>query len=81
MWLSFYHKKIANQFEGQFVCIGERTYKNLSIPIEKEVINIDKNGNKSIVTISCKIKFIDSAIFMATLFSNLVDVVLNRRNS
>ena len=36
-------------------CLGENTeknYKNFSIPIEKEVTEIDKDGNKSVVTIS-----------------------------
>ena len=34
---------------------------------------IDKDGNESVVTISYKIKFIDSARFMASSLSNLVD--------
>ena len=34
---------------------------------------IDKDGNESVVTISYKIKFIDSARFMAISLSNLVD--------
>ena len=36
----------------------------------QEVIKIDKNCNESVVTISCKIKFIDSARFMRTLLSD-----------
>ena len=47
--------------------------KTFSILIEKEVIKIDNDGNESVVTISNKIKFIDSAWFMATSLSNLVD--------
>ena len=39
----------------------------------KEVAKIDKDDNESVVTISYKIKFIDSATFMASLLSNLVD--------
>ena len=50
-----------------------RKVQNFSVPIEKEVTNIDKDGNKSVVSISHKIKFIDSARFMASLLSNLVD--------
>ena len=38
-----------------------------SIPIEKEITKIDKNGSGSIVTISYKIKFIDSARFAINL--------------
>ena len=41
--------------------------------IEKEITKIDKDGNGSVVTKSYKIKFIDSARFMATSLSNLVD--------
>ena len=48
-------------------------YKTFSVPVEKEVTKIDKNGNESVFTISYKIKFIDSARFMATSLSNLVD--------
>ena len=43
------------------------------IPIVKEVTNIDKDGNESVVTTSYKIKIIDSARFMAVSLSNLVD--------
>ena len=38
----------------------------------KALINTDKDGNECIVTISYKIKFIDSARFMATSLSDLV---------
>ena len=34
---------------------------------------IDKEGNESVATISYKLKFIDSARFMATSLSSLVD--------
>ena len=50
-----------------------KKYKPFSVPIEEEVIETDKDGNGSVVTISYKIKFIDSVIFMATSLSNLVD--------
>ena len=71
----FIIKELANEFEGQFECLGENTekYKTFSIPIENEVTKIDKDGNESVVTISYKIKFIGTAIFMATSLSNLVD--------
>ena len=50
----FIIKKLANDWEGQFKCLGENTkkYKSFSVPIEKEVTNIDKDGNESVVTIS-----------------------------
>ena len=68
-------KELANEFEGQSECLWENTekYKTFSVPIGKKVTNIDKDGNESVVTISYKIKFIDSARFMASSLSNLVD--------
>ena len=48
--------------------LGENTekYKTFSVPIEKEVTKIDKDGNESVVTISYKIKIIDRARFLAS---------------
>ena len=68
----FIVKKLANEFEGQFECLGENTekYKTFSIPIVKEATKIEKDGNESIATTSYKIKFIDSARFVATSLSN-----------
>ena len=61
-------KELANEFEGQFECLGGNTegYKIFSVPIEKEVTNINKDGNESVVTISYKLKLIDGARFMAS---------------
>ena len=44
------------EFKGKFECFGENTetYKAFSIPIEKEIIKIDKHGNESVVTTSYK---------------------------
>ena len=47
--------------------------QNFSLPKEKEVTNIYKDGNESVVTLSYKIELIDSARFMASSLSNLVD--------
>ena len=44
-------------------------YQTFSIPIEKEVIKIDKDGNENVISISCKINFTDSARFTAGSFS------------
>ena len=41
--------------------------------MEKEVTRIDKNGEEITKTISYILQFIDSARFMATLLSNLVN--------
>ena len=70
----FIIKELAGEFEGQFECLVENTekYKTFSVPIVKEGINIDKDGNEKVVTISQKIKFIDRAGVMASL-SNLVE--------
>ena len=45
----------------------------LFILIEKEITNIDKDGNKNLVTISHKVKFIHSARFMANSLSSFVN--------
>ena len=59
----------------EIACLGENTekYKTFSIPIEKEVTRIDKNGERNIKTISCRLKFIDIARVMASSLSNLVN--------
>ena len=51
----------------------QKKYRTVFVPIEKEVTNIDKYGNEGVATIHYKIKFIDSARFMATPLSNFVD--------
>ena len=63
--------------ELQFECLGSNTkkYKAFSDLIEKEFQTTDKDGNENVVTISYKIKLIDSARFMASSLSNLVNNV------
>ena len=75
-------KEIANEFEGQFECVGENRekYKALSVPIEKELLKVDKEGNKNIITLSYKIEIIDSARYMATSLSSLVDNIIEGIN-
>ena len=60
-------KKLANNFKGKFECLGDNAekYKTFSVWIEKEITKVNKDGNEDIITISCKIKFIDSARFKA----------------
>ena len=51
-------------------CIGENSeiYKSFSVPIKKEVVKIDEDGNKSVETISYKIEFInDMSLFAMNL--------------
>ena len=76
----FIIKELANQFEGQFECLGEKKekQKTFSILIKKEIAKIDENGNESVKNISYKIKFIDSARFMASSLSNHVDNLTGR---
>ena len=44
----FIIKELAKGFDGLFECLGENTenYKTFSISIEREVTNIDKDGNE-----------------------------------
>ena len=70
----FIIKELANEFEGQFECLGENKEKcKTSVPIKKEITKIDKDSNESVVTISNKIKFIDSTRFATTSLSNFAD--------
>ena len=64
----FMIKELANEFEGNFECLGENTekYITFSVPIKKRIEN--KN-----IEIKFKIKFLDSFRFMATSLSKLVD--------
>ena len=61
-------KELANEFEGNFECLGENTAKYIifSVSIKKRIEN--KN-----MDITYKIKFIDSFRFMATSLLKLVD--------
>ena len=42
----FIMKEVAEEFKGQFSCLGENTEKNmtLSVLVEKEIKIIDQNG-------------------------------------
>ena len=51
----------------------QKITKKFSVPIVKQVTEMDKDGNESAVTMSCKIKCINSARLMATSISNLFD--------
>ena len=62
----FIIKELAEEFEGQFECLGGNREKHitLSVPIKKQITKIDKDGNDKIVNISYKTKFIDSFRFL-----------------
>ena len=70
----FIIKELAEEFKGEFECLGKNTekYITFSVPIKKETAKKDKNGNDKITKLSYKIKFIDSCRFMSTSLSNLV---------
>ena len=55
----FIIKELWNEFKQKFECLGKNTEKcrTFSVPIEKEVTNIDKDGNESVFTISYKIVY------------------------
>ena len=65
-------KELAKKFTGEFKCLKENTdkYKTFSIPIETEVTKVDKHGNQRVFL---QKKIIDSARFMASSLSDLVD--------
>ena len=71
----FIIKGLAEEFEGIFECLRENTekYITFSVPIKKEIIKIDRDGNDKIVNISYKIKFINSFRFMSSSLSSLLD--------
>ena len=48
---------MAEEFEGEFDCLGENTekYITFSVPIKKETTKKDKNGNDKVNKISYKI--------------------------
>ena len=51
----------------------QRKVQIFSVPKKKEITKVDKDGNESVDNIPYKIKFIDSARFVASSLSNLVD--------
>ena len=74
----YYHfivKELANEFKEQFECLGQNTemYKNFFCSYRKKVTKVDKEENENIITIFYMIKSFDSARFMASSLSNLVD--------
>ena len=68
----FIIKRLAEEFEGDFECLGENKEKciTFSVPVKKESDNDQ--------TIIYKIKFIDSFRFMSTSLSTLVDNLSNK---
>ena len=73
----FIIKELAEEFEKQFTCLGENAEKYIAftVQIEKEVTRIDENGEQITknIYISYILQFIDSARFMASSLSHLVN--------
>ena len=67
----FIIQELAEEFEGEFECLGENTekYITFSVLIKKEILKKDKDGNDKTAKISYKINF----RFMSSSSSNLVD--------
>ena len=63
----FLIKELAEEFKGEFECLGENTEKHISfsVPIKKEHDNDKK--------ITYKLKFINTCRFMRSKLSDLVD--------
>ena len=74
----FIIKELAKEFKKQFTCLGENKekYMTFTIVIEKEVTKIAKIGEKITKNISYILQFIDSARFMASSLSSLVNNLL-----
>ena len=76
-WNYDYHfiiKELAEEFKKQFTCLGENTesYIIFTVPIEKQVTRIDKNGEEITKNIFYFLRIINGARFMASSLSNLV---------
>ena len=78
----FIIKELAEEFEGEFECLGENTekYISFSVPIKSEITKNDKDGNDKTTKISYKIKFIGSYRFMSCLLPSLDNQLEGLRN-
>ena len=71
----FIIKEVAEEFKGEFIFLGAPTekYKVFSVLITIEVKRVFKNGKEPTKTIFYRRQFIDSARFMASSLSGLVN--------
>ena len=79
----FIIKELANEFDGGLQCLGENTekYISLSVKINKKITKKDEDGNKKIINIPYRSKFIDNYRFMTNSLSDLVDSLSNGLHS
>ena len=68
-------KELAEEFKKQFTSLGENPEKHaiFTVPREKELTRIDKNGEEITKTISYILQFFDSVRFIVSSLSNLVN--------
>ena len=68
-------KVLAEEVIKQFTCLGENTekYITFTVPIEKEVRRIEKNGKEITKNVFYILQIIDSARVMESLLSNLIN--------
>ena len=68
-------KELAEEIKKQVTCLEENTknYITFTVPIEKEVSGIYQNGEEVTKNIPYILQFIDSARFMASSLSYLVN--------
>ena len=73
--LPFYNKRISKQVCERILILWGNTekYKPFSVPIEKEVTKIDKDGNARVANISYNIKFTGNARFLTSSLSILAE--------
>ena len=71
----FIIKELPEEFKTQVTCLEEssKKYITFTVPIEKEVKRINKNGKETTKDISYILQFFDSARFMPSSLSNLVN--------
>ena len=71
----FIIKEFEEEFTRQFTFWGENSkkYITFTVPIKKEFMRIIENGEEVSRNLSYILQFIDSARFMASSLSNLVD--------
>ena len=70
----FVKKELEEELKKD-TCLGENTDKYIAftVPIEKEVTRIDKNGEQNAKNISYMLQFIDNPRFMTSSLSSLVN--------
>ena len=67
--------ELAEEFKKQFTCLAENNekYATFTVPIEKDLTRIDKNREEITKNISYILQLNDSARFMASSLSHLVN--------